>query len=331
MRVPDWVRRVWLPRRTIWPTRDGWWSLFAAVGLGVAAVNTGNNLLYLLSAMLLALVVVSGILSEAVIRRLRLAPALPEEIHARQPALLGLTLRNIKRWPSYSITLEVHDAAGARRFIYVPRIAAGESRLVTWEATLPRRGRQRLGGVRVTTRFPFGIFLKGSQVAMREEVLVYPAVEPVSSARLGALGGGGATNTRRRGRGVDLHNLRDYRPGDDPRLIHWKSTAKAGVLTVRELEAETTLDTRIMLVRGPGAGERVEAGISEAASLAAHLLRAGAQVELAGLGLHVPLGRGSAQRRAILAALALWDADAPAVPVDLARRAGLREIRVSVG
>src|SRR4029453_13315358 len=109
----------------------------------------GNNLLYLLSSMLLALVVVSGILSEAVIRRLRLAPALPDELHAGQPALLGLTLPHIKRGPpSSSITLEVHDAGGgARRFIYVPRIAAGESRLVTWEALLQRRGPQRLGGV----------------------------------------------------------------------------------------------------------------------------------------------------------------------------------------
>lgn len=335
MGVLDWISRIWRPRRTIWPTRDGWWSLFAAVGLGVAAVNTGNNLLYLLSAMLLALVVVSGILSEAVIRRLRLAPALPDEIHARQPALLGITLRNIKRWtPSYSITVEVHDAGGARRFIYVPRVAPGESRLVTWEATLPRRGRQRLGGVRVTTRFPFGIFLKASQLALQEEVLVYPALDPVPSARLGELSGSGATHTRRRGRGVDLHNLRDYRPGDDPRLIHWKSTAKAGALTVRELEAETTLDTRIALVGAPRAGERLEAGITEAASLAAHLLRAGAQVEVTGPGLHVPLGRGPAQRHAVLTALALWDPDAPrrarAGRVEGARRAGLREIRVSV-
>ena len=332
MRVPDWIRRIWRPRRTIWPTRDGWWSLFAAVGLGVAAVNTGNNLLYLLSAMLLALVVVSGILSEAVIRRLRLATTFPDEIHARQPTLLGLTLRNIKRWtPSYSITLEIHEAGGARRFIYVPRIAAGDARLVTWEATLPRRGRQRLGGVRVTTRFPFGIFLKASQLAMQEEVLVYPALEPVSSARLRELGGSGATHTRRRGRGTDLHNLRDYRPGDDPRLIHWKSTAKAGALTVRELEAETTLDARIALVGAARAGERLEAGVVEAASLAAHLLRAGAQVEVAGPGLHVPLGRGPAQRRAVLTALALWEPDGPATPADGARRAGLREIRVSVG
>jgi uncharacterized protein (DUF58 family) len=310
----------------------------------VAAVNTGNNLLYLLSSMLLALVVVSGILSEAVIRRLRLVPALPDEILAGRPALFGVTLRNNKRWtPSYSITLEVHEGGRARRFIYVPRIPAGDSRLVTWEATIPRRGRHRLGGLRITTRFPFGIFLKAGQVTMREEVLVYPALGPVSAQRLRELSGGGAVPTRRRGRGGDLHNLRDYRAGDDPRLIHWKSSAKTGSVTVRELEAETTLDTRIVLVGG-GDPARVEAGISDAASLAVHLLRAGGQVAISAPRLEVPLGRGPGHRRAVLTALALWELAAPLTPtlspegrgqgegaIGLRGRGGLREIRVSLG
>ncbi len=333
----DWIRRLWRPRRTIWPTRDGWWSLFAAVGLGVAAVNTGNNLLYLLSSMLLALVVVSGILSEAVIRRLRLAVALPDEVVAGRPTLLGATLRNHKRWtPSYSITLEVHEGRG-RRYIYVPRIPAGDARLVTWAATWPRRGRHRLGGVRLTTRFPFGIFLKAGQVTMREEVVVYPALGPVSAQRLRELGGSGAVHTRRRGRGNDLHNLRDYQAGDDPRLIHWRSSAKTGSLTVRELEAETTLDTRIVLAGGVGDSARVEAGICEAASLAVHLLRAGAQVAVAGPGLEVPLGRGPDHRRRILTALALWEPVARLSSTlspsgkGQGEGASVREIRVSLG
>ena len=58
------LSRLLHPRRTITPTRDGWWCLLVAVGLGVAAINTGNNLLYLLVSALLALIVVSGILSE---------------------------------------------------------------------------------------------------------------------------------------------------------------------------------------------------------------------------------------------------------------------------
>jgi uncharacterized protein (DUF58 family) len=330
MRVPAWLRRFWHPRRTIWPTRDGWWTLFVAVGLGVAAVNTGNNLLYLLSSMLLALVVVSGVLSEAVIRRLRVAAMLPEEVHAGQPALLGATVTSVKRWvPSYSITIEVLEAGRAVRFIYFPRIPAGDARLVTWEATLPRRGRHRLDGLRVTTRFPFGIFLKAGQVTLREELLVYPSLGPVSAQRLRELGGSGAAHTRRRGRGSDLHNLRDYRAGDDPRLIHWPSSAKTGSLTVREMEAETTLDTRIVLVGG-GDPARVEAGISEAASLAVHLLRVGAQVAVAGPGLEVPLGRGPEHRRRVLTALALWEPAALPSPSP-GEGPNVRELRVSLG
>jgi len=71
--------RLFHPRRTIKPTRDGWWCLFVAVGLGVAAINTGNNLLYLLVSALLALIVVSGILSEQAMRGLALTGITPEE------------------------------------------------------------------------------------------------------------------------------------------------------------------------------------------------------------------------------------------------------------
>ncbi|MBI2525073.1 MAG: DUF58 domain-containing protein [Candidatus Rokubacteria bacterium] len=326
------------PARTIWPTRDGWWCLFAAMGLGVAAINTGNNLLYLLSSMLLGLVVVSGILSEAVMRGLRLTAILPEEVHAGRPALVGATVANRKRRiPSYSISLEALGQGGPGRVIYLPRLSAGDERVVTWELTLAARGRHRLPGVRVTTRFPFGVFLKAGQVILRAEVLVYPALVPVPAHLLRRIGGSGPAQTRRRGRGSDLHNLRDYRPGDDPRLIHWRSSAKTQALTVRELEAETSTDTRIVL-DGTGARDpaRLETGLSEAASLACHLLRAGATVELAGPGLLVPLARGRGQERRILTALALYEPRPARAGTGLARAAGregaaLREIRVGIG
>ena len=104
------------PRRTIWPTRDGWWSLLVVIGLGVAAINTGNNLLYLLDSLLFGLIVVSGVLSEMVMRGLALASIEPEEIHAGQPAPFGAVVTNHKRWlTSYSITVETLVAPGARR------------------------------------------------------------------------------------------------------------------------------------------------------------------------------------------------------------------------
>src|SRR5207302_877273 len=79
--------RALRPRRTIRPTRDGWWCLGAAVGLGFAAMNTGNNLLYLLASLLLGLIIVSGILSEQSMRRLRLAAVVPDEIYAGRAAV----------------------------------------------------------------------------------------------------------------------------------------------------------------------------------------------------------------------------------------------------
>ena len=333
----EWWWRPFRPRRTIWPTRDGWWCLFVVIGLGVAAINTGNNLLYLLVSLLLSLIVVSGVLSEQSMRGLRLEADAPEEIFAHAPALFGAVLVNSKRWlTSYSVTLELLARGGPTRFIYLPRLEAGRDRLLTWEETLPARGRHRLAGVRLTTRFPFGLFLKAGRVMLDREVLVFPAVRPISPEELLRLVGAGTSAVRRRGRGHDLYNLRTYRAGDDPRLIHWRSSAKVESLLVREMEAETTEDTRVVLAgRGERDAARLEAAPSEAASIAAHLARAGAGVELTGAGLFVPLGRGPGQARRILTELALYDprpagADAAAPGPEAGGWRSLREVRVEL-
>jgi uncharacterized protein (DUF58 family) len=329
--------RLLRPNRTIWPTRDGWWSLLVVVGLGIAAINTGNNLLYLLVALLLGLIIVSGILSELAMRGLDLGGMTPDEIYAGEPALFGARVLNRKRWvTSYSISIEVLSPDARPRLLYLPRLGAGSDRLVTWEEILPRRGRRRLAGVRITTRFPFGLFVKAARPMLDAEVVVFPAVRQVSPELLRQLGSAGHSPTRRRGRGVDLYNLRGYRPGDDPRFIHWRSSAKLQSLVMREPEAETTEDTRLILVpTAARAGDGVDAGLSEAASLATHLVRAGAGVELVGPGCFVELGRGRAHLRRILTALALYRPDAPVAPDDIAEEqtlgAPLRQVRVSIG
>jgi uncharacterized protein (DUF58 family) len=330
-KLGEWHRAL-RPRRTIRPTREGWWVLLAAVGLGFAAINTGNNLLYLLLSMLLGLIVVSGVLSEQVIRGLRLSLVRPEEVVASRAALFGAMLVNGKRWvSSYSITIEILRAGRSPRLVYVPRLAPGEECLFTWEETLPRRGRQRLAGLRVTTLFPFGLFLKAGQIVLDTEVIVYPAIAPVPG-RILQVTGAGATTDRRLGRGSDLYDLREYRWGDDPRLIHWRSSAKTGSLTVRELEAETTRDARIVL-EPIGGGGRLEPGLSEAASLARHLIRSGASVGLSGPGVQVSIGSGRAHERTILTALALYEppaGDAARLPARAGLPAAPREIHIPI-
>jgi uncharacterized protein (DUF58 family) len=333
-----WLWRLTHPHRTIWPTRDGWWCLFVVIGLGVAAINTGNNLLYLLVSLLLALIIVSGMLSEQSLRGIELAGAEPEEIFAGRPALFGLSIANRKRWlTSYSISVELASPTSVPRFLYVARLDAGVERLLTWEDTLPRRGRQRLAGVRITTRFPFGLFLKSGQAMLHSEVVVFPALRPISPDVVRQLGMVGERSIRRRGRGTELYNLRGYRVGDDPRLIHWRSSAKTQSLTVRELEAETTEDARLVLLgTGARAPEALEDGLSEAASIASHLIRAGAGVELVGPGFYVRLGHGPTHLRRILTALALYDPRVtPLASIggdrDGAASVPLRQIRVRLG
>lgn len=319
----------WLWRLLPRPTRDGWRWIAVALGLGLAAVTSGNNLAFLLCALLLAFILVSGMLSDLSLAGLRVGALALPELYAGQPALFGAVLGNRKRrLPSYSITVEPPGTGAGVRRLHVPRLAAGDERVLTWQAVLPARGRHRLPALRITTRFPFGLFVKTRVAAPETEVLVYPALVPVSSDRLRRSGGLGATPVRRRGRGTELYNLRQYRAGDDPRLIHWRSSARAQVLTVRELEEDATRDVRLVLA-GDGRGDpaRLERGLSEAASLAVHLLRAGTGVELSGPGVLVRLGRGRGQETRILTALALY---APGDGTS-AGTAGLPEVHVMLG
>lgn len=334
-----WLVRWWRvlrPPRTIRPTREGWAFLLTTLGIGFAAVNTGNNLLYLLLSMLLGTIVVSGILSEQTVRRLKLSPAMPREIFAGSPATVGCVLVNTKRlFPSYSLVVEVPTEKGRPpRVLYVPKLDPGRQRLHSWEETFPRRGRHRLQPVRVMTRFPFGLFLKATPPILVDELLVFPAVHPLSPEDLRGLGGSGGERDPRPGRGTDLYNLREYRWGDDPRLIHWKSTAKSGAVMVRELEAEAALRVRLVLEGPPPNAdpEHLEADISRVASLASHLLDQGSRVEIVGAGVFVPLGEGPAHRRRILEALALYDPLAGGAGGSAASGGpSLREIRIPLG
>lgn len=281
------------------------------MGLGLAAANTGNNLLYLLVATLLGLIVASGVLSEQSMRGLKLARVIPGEIFAGQAALVGLVLTNTKRWLStHSVAVESLGISGAGGR-YVSRLEPGQEALLTVEERFPRRGRHQLPRIRVVTRFPFGLFLKMSHPLPSQEVLVYPAVRPLAPESLRGIESGWAEPERRAGQGAELHNLRDYQWGDDPRLIHWKSSAKAETLVIRELEAETARAVRLVLEPGHGrsAPDLLEAALSWAASLASHLIGEGARVELVGPGVHVPLGPGPVHLRRILEALALFDPD----------------------
>jgi uncharacterized protein (DUF58 family) len=109
--VPYLARRVvsgvrWQDSLDFEVTRAGIVYVLATLLIGVAALNTGNNLLYLIVSTMLGAVLVSGVCSSLVLRRLGLHVDLPRHVFARDSALGSLELRNCRRWlPALSLSI----------------------------------------------------------------------------------------------------------------------------------------------------------------------------------------------------------------------------------
>ncbi len=324
-------KQYWLPR-TIQPTREGWWFIAASFAVGLAATNTGNNLLYLILAMMLSFVAVSGVLSEQTMRHLRLQREMPPRLFAGAPAAFRLWLTNRKaRLPSYALHLSEVDPAGGRTpSHFLLKVAPQRREVWQYLLTFPRRGRHFLPGVRLLTRFPFGLFAKRSRPILPDPVLVYPAIRNLAKGEVPAALTPGWRERDRRGHGAGLHNLRSYRPGDDPRLLHWKTSAKAGDLMVKELEDEDRPRVRLVVEdpKPTTSSGVVEDNLAYAASLAAYAIRRGYQVQLVTAEGSTGVGQGEGQLDRILERLALYEAPlAPrplTIPAEPARTVHIR-------
>lgn len=173
--------------------------------VGIGAINTGNNLLYLLLGMMFGLIIVSGILSERAIRGITLKRLTPGDLFAGRPNRIRYEITNAKRWfSSYSIRVQEHESrptrATRRRALGLPdtpprkrkareleadpggpkalalRVPPGAKHVATSEYVFPRRGLYTYVGLDLVTRFPFGFFEKIKPFREPHDLLVYPAI-----------------------------------------------------------------------------------------------------------------------------------------------------------
>lgn len=102
-------------------TRVGAAYIVTVLLIGIAALNTGNNLLYIIVAAMLAAILVSGVASAVVLRDLELDIRLPEHVFAGREALGRIGLRNPRRWlPSFSVNVVAIKRASPKRWRWVP-------------------------------------------------------------------------------------------------------------------------------------------------------------------------------------------------------------------
>src|SRR5664279_5466064 len=107
--VEDLVSRLrgWRPPRRLRITREGKYFLGITFGVGVAAINTANNLLYLLLGLFLSLIVISSLMSESTLRGLRVTRRLPRRAQVGRPHQVEIEVYNEKAHiPSYAIETE---------------------------------------------------------------------------------------------------------------------------------------------------------------------------------------------------------------------------------
>jgi uncharacterized protein (DUF58 family) len=270
------------PPRRLSFTRGGKYFAGMTLLVGLGAINTGTSLLFLVLGMMLSLIVASGLLSEAVLRELTVRRELPDRAFAGQAAPGQMVVDNPKFYPSLSLevvemaaTCRVGplagqslgrtrhpwwrlwqsgnaDDGGAVGQAYTIRLEAGEQQALEASYSFPRRGVYELSGLALTTRFPFSFFEKAREQRQSAEMVVFPPPADPGEWDAEFFGQFGDVSAGEAGRGDEYFGLREYRPGEDKRLIHWKSSASRGELVIREQERETSRSIVLHLANATG-------------------------------------------------------------------------------
>ncbi len=291
-------------------TSEGIQFLLFTVAVGVAAINTGNNLFYLLLAMMLSIVLMSGLVAEHCLRRLEFHRHLPELLFANEPATATLVVKNAKsKSSSFSIRLfDVVDGQDIDRGLSIRQLLPGTSQLLSYPLMATTRGCLKFEGVRVVTSFPFGLFLKKAYYPVPGSTAVCPQIRPLADDLLeDPAAAGHEHHVHRRGPGNDLYNLRLYHSGDDSRNIHWVTTARTSKLMVRETETEQQRRAKLYLATEAPFEQAAlfEDAVIFTASLIAHLADRGYQLSLTVGDYRSLLGEGDDHIIGLMRALAL--------------------------
>ncbi|MBC8070394.1 MAG: DUF58 domain-containing protein [Deltaproteobacteria bacterium] len=311
-RRPSLIRRALTARgRSLEITRAGWLFILLTLAVGFAAINSGSNLLHGVFGAQMALIVGSGIFSEAMVRRTVARRVPMGELHAGEAAAVRVELGNTDpRFDVFSVSVEDDDRgsdAASCAPVFAVRIPARATLELPATVTMPSRGRHLLPSAVVATRFPFGLFVKRRDLPAGDPVLVYPRIHEVPAQPSGDPHAEQGDAPQRRSRVGEFFALREYREGDDMRRIHWPAFARTGRAFVREHQAEGDRELILELAAGTTGEHGFEAAVEQCASAAvAELAHTGVAVGLryAGELVLVP-ATGDEQRRRILDRLAV--------------------------
>jgi uncharacterized protein (DUF58 family) len=300
-------------------TRIGVGFVIFTIFIGFAAINTGNNALYIALSFMLGALILSGIASKGGLKHLRVEFESVDEAWAGRAAHGRLRIANRSHiWNVRDLLVASSELAQP---VFVPLIERRSDAVVEATFLFHRRGIVQLNTIDLYTRYPFGFFLKKRRVKMRGEVIVYPRLldDEVARERFRPVEGEQYASTRR-GAGTDVHSFREYVRGDSLRHVAWKKSASLGRWIIKQTEAEAGRAVHVVVdpYKPRAASEDdFEQMVSEAATFLDAALRRDLEV-LAFVGRLELRARAGDAARAIFRALALLEpAHEPlAIPID---------------
>lgn len=227
-------------------TKVGTAYILSTIVLAVAAINTGNNALYIAVSIMLGCLLLSGIASKDGLKRLSVEIEGIDEAWAAQPAHGRLRIANASRiWNVRDVVL-VSDALAEP--ILVPILPRGSSRTIDAPFLFAKRGLARVSAVDSYTRYPFGFFLKKRRLRVSSEVVVFPRLlrEEEDLTRFHAVAGM-QMQTGRAGAGTEIHSFREYIHGDSFRQVHWKKSASLGRWIIKQHETDAARTVHVVV------------------------------------------------------------------------------------
>ncbi len=289
---------------------------FLVLGCVFAFLLRSNPVIFV-TCSLLATVLLSIPLSASATARLRIARQHAPRVVAGAPFWVRLLVKNESRWrPAFDVgfldALQVTEKGAVTRGAALPVLPPEGRAQVTYEKRMHRRGIYSFGSARVATRFPLGLFERRVLLPCRSRLVVIPALGRLGERARRELTARPQERSRARrfGGGDEFHSMREYRPGDNPRHIHWRTSARTQSLVRRVLHQEQTEDVTIVLDTYLGGAQaevrarHFERAISCAATLLAEARRHGRRAVLVAPGMPPHPCHGPAALTGALEALA---------------------------
>jgi uncharacterized protein (DUF58 family) len=247
---------------------------------GFAAINTGNNALYIGLSFMLGALLLSGIASKGGLKHLRVDFESVDEAWAGRPAHGRLRVANRSRiWNVRDLIVTSSELAAP---VFVAIVKRRSDVRIDATFLFPRRGLVQLNSIDLYTRYPFGFFLKKRRVKIRGDVVVYPRLLDADAARERFRPVEGEQHAASRpGPGSDVHAFREYSRGDSLRHVAWKKSASLGRWIIKQTELEAGRAVHVVVdpyKPRSASDDDFEQMVSEAATFVHEALRRGFDV-----------------------------------------------------